>query len=380
MSKKKVVIVGPAYPYRGGQALVEAYLHSSLTNLEYDVQTISYKLLYPSIFFPGTTQFEQSEFIPFEHNDKIERRLNSINPFNWLKTAKHINSLKPDILIIVWWMPFFGPALSTIARSVKKKSKSKIVFLIENYVSHEKRWFDKFMTKYTLKYADHFIAQSKYTGKQVVPDFPNAKVHQTTLSVFDCYDFHQYDKPSAREFLNIKESKVILFFGLIRQYKGLDKLIVAFKKVLQEVSDIRLMIVGEAYDKIEKYTDLIKSEDLDSQITLVNQYIPNEKIEPYYKAADFVCLPYNSATQSGIVMMAYGFRRPVIVTDVGGLPELVIENETGFVLENNEPALLANGIIKAYDSDSVDFESNIENYVHQLGYVNMKAIFDEVEQ
>ena len=203
LHKNKIVLVGPAYPYRGGQALVEAYLYNVLSNLGYSCDTVSYKLLYPSIFFPGTTQFDESGLIPFEHNNKIKRIINSINPFTWLKAASEIKKLNPDLVIIVWWMPFFGPALSTIARLIKKNKNTKVVFLVENYISHEERWFDALSSKFTLKYADAFISQSKFITEQITADFPNKPIHQTTLSIFDCFDLGNYNKQSAREFLGI---------------------------------------------------------------------------------------------------------------------------------------------------------------------------------
>jgi glycosyltransferase involved in cell wall biosynthesis len=370
--KKNIVLVGPAYPYRGGQALVEAYMYNALSNLGYDCNTISYKLLYPSLFFPGTTQLDESEVIPFEHTSKIKRIINSINPFTWLKAASEIKKLNPDLVIIVWWMPFFGPALSTIARLVKKNKNTKVIFLVENYVSHEKRWFDSFSTKYTFRFADAFICQSKYINEQISADFKNKPIHQTTLSIYDCYDLNKYNKQSAREFLGIKTDNVILFFGLIRAYKGLDKLIIAFKEILKLQPSTTLLIVGECYEDIKKYTDLIDKLELKDKIILVDHFIPNEKIEPYFKAADLSCLPYNSGTQSGILMMAYGFKIPVVVTDVGGVAELVIENETGKIIADNSLKNLVNGLHHILATkNTINYAQNIENYTKGLGYVNL---------
>ena len=369
---KNVVLVGPAYPYRGGQALVEAYMYNALSNLGYNCNTISYKLLYPSIFFPGTTQFDESEVIPFEHTSKIKRIINSINPFTWLKAAREIRKLNPDMVVIVWWMPFFGPALSTIARLIKRNNKTKVVFLVENYVSHEERWFDALSTKLTLKYADAFICQSKYINEQISKDFDGKLIHQTTLSIYDCYDLNKYDKQSARDFLGIKTENVLLFFGLIREYKGLDKLIVAFVDILKKTPSTTLLIVGECYEDINKYTSLIKELGIEDKVILKDSFIPNEKIEPYFKAADLSCLPYNSGTQSGILMMAYGFKIPVLVADVGGVAELVVEGETGRVIADNSLANLVNGVDQILSTkETVDYASNIENYTKGQGYKHL---------
>ena len=378
---QKIVIVSPAYPYRGGQALVEAYMYNTFTNLGYDCNTISYKLLYPSVFFPGTTQFDESKVIPFEHTSRIKRIINSINPFTWYKAAKEIRKIDPEIVIIVWWMPFFGPALSTIARLIKKSKKTKVVFLVENYISHEKRWFDSLSTKLSLKYADAFICQSKYIHEQITKDFVGKPIHQTTLSIYDCYDLNRYNKKSAREFLGIKTDNVILFFGLIRAYKGLDKLIVAFKEILKTRPDTTLLIVGECYENIKKYTDLIEQMGLRDKTILINNFIPNEKIEPYFKAADLSCLPYNSGTQSGILMMAYGFKIPVVVTDVGGVAELVVNEETGIIIPDNGLDNLVRGINQILtNKQTINYSNNIQNFTKGLGYSSLGTFVQSVLQ
>lgn len=364
----KAIIVGPAYPYRGGQALVEAYLYNTLSTNGFDVQTISYSLLYPSIFFPGTTQFDESKFIPFEHQSKIKRLINSINPFTWFKAAKHICQANPDIIIIVWWMPFFGPALATIVKLVKKNCNAKIVFLVENYVSHEKRWFDSFATKHTLKYADAFICQSQYIYDQISKNFTNKAIKQTTLSIYDCYDLNRYDKSTAKQFLNINTDQVILFFGLIRPYKGLDKLLYAFKKLLQYKPSTSLLIVGECYEDINKYHSIIDNLQLKDHIQMHNAFIPNENIEPYFKAADLCCLPYNSGTQSGILMMAYGFKIPVVATNTGGITELIDQHSTGIIVENNSEEILVEGLLRILNDSSTNYAANINQRNKSLGY------------
>jgi glycosyltransferase involved in cell wall biosynthesis len=376
----KICIVGPAYPYRGGQALVEAYLHHTITQLGYDTKTISYTLLYPSIFFPGTTQFDSSSFIPFEHKNKIHRIINSINPFTWRKAFLTLKKEQPDVVIFVWWMPFFGPALGYIARKIKKNLKStKITFLVENYISHENRWFDRFFTKKTLKWADSFISQSSYIKEQIQQDFPNAPIYQTTLSIFDCYDLENYSKQSAREFLGIKTEHVILFFGLIRPYKGLDRLIETFAQLLKDNPDTSLLIVGENYESMEKYQDLIARYNLKNNVLLFNKFIPNEEVEPYFKAADVVVMPYYSGTQSGILMMAYGFKIPVVVTDVGGIAELVVPNKTGIVVQNNEVKNLLPAINQILNTkNAVSYSDMIKTHTHNLGYVNLGSILERV--
>lgn len=376
--KKKIVIVSPAFPYRGGQALVESYLFNALEKFGYDCQTVSFTLLYPSVFFPGTSQYEKSGFVAFPHSDKIKRLINSVNPVSWMRTAKFIKDQRPDAVVFVWWMPFFGPAYFSIIKLLKLIYKTKIIFLMENFISHENRWFDKFFAKLTVRNADAFICQSGYVNEQLSKAYAGKPVYQTTLSLYDCYDLKKFDKSSAKTFLDIKTKYVVLFFGLIRAYKGLDRLIEAFPLVLKSHPDTTLLIAGENYENFGKYQAMINSSGVDVKIKLHIKYIPNEEMEPYFKAADVVCLPYYSATQSGIVMLAYGFRKPVMVTDTGGLKELVVEGKTGTVIHDNNPVLIAEGVERILQSDNVQYEKDIDDYVQQLGYKNLEAIFRKI--
>ncbi len=376
MPQKKIVLVGPAYPYRGGQPLVEAYLFHMLTTLGYDCSTVSYKLLYPSVFFPGTTQYDKSQMAPYEHKDKIKFIINSINPFTWFKAAREIKKQKPDGVIFVWWMPFFGPCLGTIARLIKKRTK--VFFLVENYVSHEKRWFDHAVTKQTLKIADAFISESKYITDQITAAF-DKPIYQATLPIFDYYDLKRYTKETAKDFLNIRTKQVVLFFGLIRPYKGLDKLIVAFKELLKTEPDTTLLIAGECYEDEKKYTDLIAEQGLIDKTIFINKFIPNEDVEPYFKAADLICLPYQSGTQSAILMLAYAFKLPVVVTNVGGLAELMEDEKTGKVIKDNSKENLVAGISEIlHNKGVINYPENIQNLVHKMGYSNMGSFIDKV--
>lgn len=380
MKTKKIIILGPAYPYRGGQALVEAYLHNAITQLGYDTSTISYKLLYPSVFFPGTSQYDKSTLIPFKHNDKIKRLLNSVNPVTWLTTYKHIKKEKPDAVIFVWWMPFFGPALGYIARKIHNSMKNtRIIFLVENYISHENRWFDRFFTKKTLKYADFFISESTYITEQILIDFPEKKVYQTTLSVYDCYDQKRFTRETAKKELHIATENVVLFFGMIRPYKGLDKLLETF--VAMNNSNTTLLIVGESYENFEKYQRLIDEYNIRNSVVVINKFIDNEDVELYFKAADVVVLPYYSGTQSGILMLAYGFGIPVVATNVGGVAELVVANKTGIIVPDNNVNNLKPAIEKILETkNTISYSDEIRKLTHNLGYANLKSMFEDCFQ
>lgn len=376
---KKIVIIGPAYPYRGGQALVEAHLFSLLTQLGYDCLTLSYSLLYPAIFFPGSTQYDRSDKVYYEHSNKILRLINSINPFSWLRTAAKLLKIKPDVVVIVWWMPFFGPALSTIAYLAKKFGGIKVVFLIENYLSHEQRWFNKLFAHMALNLGDAFIAQSKFMAKRIAEDYPAKEIFVTTLPVFDCFNNKLFSKESARKHLGITTKNVVLFFGYIRPYKGLEGLLRAFGEVVVTHPDTTLLIVGESYEKWEKYQAIIEEVGIEQHCKIVLQYVANEEVEPYYKAADLTCLPYDSASQSGIVMVSYAFGRPVVVTDVGGLPEFVRPEKTGMVVQPGNVRELAMGINQVLNLNTTeDFEQNIADLNRELGYSNLKKVFQNI--
>ena len=352
--------------------MVEGHLFTTLTHAGHDVNTFSFKRMYPSLLFPGKTQYDESETVFFDHREKIHRTIDSIDPISWSRTAKAMIDKKPDMVIFVWWMPFFGPCYRAIAKRIKKNTHAKIVFLIENHISHEARWFDRSESRKTLKLADHFICQSQYTADSVALDHPNTPVWRTTLSVFDCYDLKRFDKESARKELDISSKYVVLFFGLIRKYKGLDRFIQAMPKIFEQEPDTSGLIVGEAYEDVAPYQQLIGRLGLQDKLTMVNAFIPNEKIEPYFKAADVVCLPYRSATQSGITMIAYGMRRPVVVTDVGGLKELVVPGRTGEVVPKDDEQALVDGVVKILrDGASVDHAEHIENLSSELGYLEL---------
>ena len=373
---KKIVLIGPAYPYRGGQSLVEAHLYHTLSELGHDVRTVTFTTLYPKIFFPGTTQYDDSGVVFYDHRARIERLLSSVNPLTWVRAARRLRTLQPDLVLFVWWMPFFGPCYSTLARLTKRWTRARIGFLVENYISHENRWFDRYWSRVTLDRADGFVCQSGFVEQQIKAVHAQP-VYRTTLSVYDCYDLERHTAASARQSLGLPErAPVVLFFGLIRPYKGLERLVAAFPKIVEAVPEARLLIVGEAYEDAGKYTDQIATLGLSERTTFVDRFIPNEDIERYFKAADVVCLPYHSASQSGILMMAYGFRKPVIVTDVGGLRELVEEGKTGHVMPDNAPETVAQTVVNVLRSDT-DYAAHIGGLAQSLGY---RSLGDIVEQ
>lgn len=378
--KKKIVIVGPAYPYRGGNALFVAHLYEALSK-SFDVEVINFTRLYPQLLFPGTRQEDVSK-IPIKVHPST-RLIDSINPLSWIKTIKYISSINPDLIAFIWYQPFFGFSIGTIARVLHNKFKNRIIFITENIISHESMFYDKILTMYTLKAADKFLVLSDVVEKGIKQLFPDKKIFRSSLPIYDCYGFDSsLSKSDARKKLGIEDDKkVLLFFGYIRPYKGLMHLINAMPILLKEDEKYFLLIVGEFYEGKDKYFERIKELNLNKNVLIIDEFVPNEEVGIYYSASDVVVLPYNSATQSGILNIAYGFKKPVVVTNVGGLPELVEDGKTGFIVEPQNPQSLAEGIKKFFNASNFeDFSRNIETFIRKNSFMSIERVFEEILQ
>ncbi len=381
--KKKIILIGPAYPYRGGNALFVAHAYDALKD-QFDIKIYNYKLLYPSFLFPGTSQFDKSNVqvkqVP------SERVVNSINPINWIKVAEKLKKENADLIIFDWWHPFFGFCHGAISCLIRKRYKKKILFITENVVSHEDNFIDKFLTKFGLRNASKFLTLSSIVEKDVEQYGKGKKVYRSELPVYNCYQQKSdFNKSKGKEKLGFSDDSIILlFFGYIRKYKGLDILIEAFPKILKNNPAARLLIVGEFYDKQETYLNQIDKLEIKDKVKVINQFVPNEDVAKYYEVSDLVILPYRSATQSGILNVAYGFYKPVVVSDVGGLAEFVDEGKTGYVVNPDSPDAIAEGVKKFFKmKDKTDFadkinELNQRNQFNQLPEV-IKIIIDESE-
>ena len=376
--KKKIILIGPAYPYRGGNALFVTNTYESLKN-HFEIKIYNYKLLYPSFLFPGTTQFDKSKEQVFKVPS--ERVVNSINPFNWFKVAGLLKKENADLVVFDWWHPFFGFCHGVISFLIRNKYKNKILFITENVVSHEANAIDKFLTRIGLNFASKFLALSGIVEKEVLQFSKGKKVYRSELPVYDCYkQAESLDLKKLKQELGFSEdSLVLLFFGYVRKYKGLDILIEAFPKILSANPNARLLIVGEFYDDPKDYIDLIKKLEIENKVKVINQFVPNEDVAKYYQAADIVILPYRSATQSGILNVAYGFYKPVIVTDVGGLAEFVDEGKTGFVVAPNSPDAIADGVQKfLLVKVKADFIIHINERNRKNSFNQLPEVFREI--
>ena len=375
---KKIILIGPAYPYRGGNALFVTYTYESLKS-HFDTKIYNYKLLYPSFLFPGTTQFDKSKEQVFQVPS--ERVINSINPFNWIKSARLIKKENADLVVFDWWHPFFGFCHGVISFLIRKKYNKKILFITENVVSHEANAIDKLLTRIGLKFASKFLALSGIVEKEVLQYSKEKKVYRSELPVYDCYKRTEMKdiKKLKQEFGFEDDTLVLLFFGYVRKYKGLDILIEAFPKILSTNPKAKLLIVGEFYDDPKEYIELIKKLGIEERVKVINQFVPNEDVGKYYQVSDVVILPYRSATQSGILNVAYGLNKPVIVTDVGGLAEFVDEGKTGFVVKPNSPDAIMEGVNKFLNTrNKVDFTFYIQERNRKNSFNQLPEVFDKI--
>lgn len=376
--KKKIILIGPAYPYRGGNALFVTHTYEALKN-HFEVKIYNYKLLYPSFLFPGTTQFDKSKEQVFQVSS--ERVVNSINPFNWIKVAGLLKKENADLVVFDWWHPFFGFCHGAISFLIRKKYKNKILFITENVVSHEANTIDKFLTRIGLNYASKFLVLSGIVEKEVQLYSKGKKVYRSELPVYDCYK-----KDEVRDIEKLKkelgfaeDSLVLLFFGYVRKYKGLDLLIKSLPEILSTIPEAKLLIVGEFYDDPKDYFELIKKLKIEEHVKVVNQFVPNEEVGKFYQCADVVILPYRSATQSGILNVAYGFNKPVVVTNVGGLAEFVDEGKTGFIVEPNSPDAIADGVKKfLIAKEKTDFAQYILERKSKNSFNRLPEVFEKI--
>ena len=345
--KQKVIIIGPAYPLRGGIANFNEALCRQMSKEGFDVKIISFSLQYPGFLFPGKTQYDTGKG---PDDIRIETRINSINPLNWFKISGQIKRERPDFVIIRYWLPIMGPCLGTIARRVKKGTGIKVIAITDNVIPHEKRPGDNWFTTYFVKSCDGFIAMSKAVLQDLSRFTSNEKKIFLPHPIYDIFG-QKIDKQAARAKLGLPASgPCILFFGFIRKYKGLDLLLQAMGDERIKKIGLRLIVAGEFYDDPAPYQELITREKIEDAVILRTEYIPSEEVRYYFCAADMVVQPYRTATQSGVTQIAYHFERPMLVTNVGGLPECVPDKRVGYVTEINSTAI-ADAIVDFYSNN-----------------------------
>lgn len=362
----KVCIIGTAWPYRGGLAAMNERLAQEFETMGHEVEIVTFTLQYPSILFPGKSQFDDRPKPPF----KITRRINAVNPLNWIAVGRSIAKSAPDLVVIKYWLPFMGPCFGTILRMIRKNGKTKVVSILDNLIPHEKRPMDMRFSRYFVKAVDGFITLSKSVLADI-NEFDQQKPRKfSPHPVYDSFGSIS-SKTEARQRLKLNEhDKYILFFGFIRDYKGLDLLLEAMADPRIKEAGIRLVVAGEYYANEEKYTSRIKELGIADQLELFTQFIPDNEIAHYFNAADCVVQPYKTATQSGVTQIAYHFEKPMIVTNVGGLPEIVPNGEVGYVCEVNKTSL-ADAILEFYTGDPDRFAPAIREKKKEYAWETM---------
>jgi glycosyltransferase involved in cell wall biosynthesis len=359
----RIAYLSTFYPFRGGIAQFNASLFRELEK-KHEILAFTFTRQYPDVFFPGKTQYVTND----ENADPIKsiQTLDSINPFTYYYTARQIKAFNPDLLVMKYWMSFFGPSLGTVAKLMPEQTR--VVTILDNVISHEKRFFDSAFTRYFLKHNDGFIAMSETVKNDLVSLKPDATYIKKEHPLYD--HFGKKANPSeSRRRLNLSpEKKTLLFFGFIRDYKGLDVLIKAFD-LLDD--SYQLVIAGETYGSFVKYRQLIDSIRNKDHVHVFNDYITDDQVPVFFSAADVCVLPYKSATQSGITSIAYHFDMPIIATDVGGLRESIHNQSTGIIVNHPEPEPIALAIKEYFAGRlSSKFISNIQKIKEELSWKN----------
>jgi glycosyltransferase involved in cell wall biosynthesis len=369
----KVIIIGPAWPLRGGLASFDQRLCKAFLEEGHDCTIYSFSLQYPGLLFPGTTQYSTD---PPPEGIKIHSIINSISPLNWLRTGRRLNKESPDLIVVRYWIPFMGPALGTILRQVKKNRKTKIIAITDNVLPHEKRPGDKVFTKYFLQPCDAFVTMSDAVMEDLRLFEKNKPAKRVIHPLYDKFG-EIISKAEARKFLNERKNwhfgaddKIILFFGFIRKYKGLDILLRAMADPAIRDSGIRLLIAGEYYEDRTAYQQLINELNIGDLLILNTDFIPDTEVQYYVCAADAVIQPYRHATQSGVTPLAYHFEKPMIVSNVGSFAEHVHHEKTGLVTEP-EPAPLASAILRFYELGGEFFIPHLRSEKKKYSWKNL---------
>lgn len=375
----KIIIIGTAFPFKGGLASFNERLAYALQEQGHEVEIVTFTLQYPGFLFPGKSQFSSEAAPP---RLTIRQSINSVNPLSWLSTGNFLKKEKADLILIKFWLPFMGPAFGKVLRGAKGNKHTKVISILDNVIPHEKRPGDTTFTKYFLKPVDGFISMSH----EVMADLRTFEKSKPALfsphPVYDNYG-DVLDKSIARKQLGLNENgRYLLFFGYIRKYKGLDILLEAMADERIKQENIKLIVAGEYYGDKEYYDSIIEKLGIQDRLHLFTDFIPNDEVKNYFSASDVVVQPYRTATQSGISQIAYHFEKPMIVTNVGGLPEIVPDNKVGFVTEVDKTAI-ADAIIRFYkENKEADFSENIKEEKKKYSWTyftdNIQKLFGQI--
>ena len=367
----KIVILGTSWPYRGGGiATYNERLARQFMAEGHEVEILTFTLQYPDFLFPGKTQYSDE---PAPTDLKITRVMNSVNPFSWWKTARLLRRIKPDLMVVKFWIPLMAPCLGTIARLARRQG-IRVVSILDNVIPHEPHFWDKWLIRYFVRSIDHFVAMSDSVKRDCERFLPRTTKARVMLCPHPLYDNFGQPVPQAeaQQQLGLNpDYRYLLFFGFIRDYKGLDLLMHAFADPRLRHYRVKLIVAGEFYNNAEQYAQLEKQLGLKGEIVWHTQFIPNDQVRIYFSAADLIVQPYKTATQSGVTQVAYHFSKPMLVTNVGGLAEIVPHGKVGYVTPVDAKAVADALVDFCSDDNKLRFAQNIETEKKKYAWSRM---------
>lgn len=377
MDRKKMILVGTAYPYRGGLAVYNERLARSFQDEGYEVEIWTFTVQYPNFLFPGKTQFS-TEKAP--EGLTIHRKLNSVNPFNWLKVGRQLRKAHADLIVMRFWIPYMAPSHGFVARRARKNKKTKVVSILDNVVPHEKGFADRMLARYFMRSLDGGVAMSKSVLEDAKAIDANINVVYCPHPLYDNFG-EKVSREKALEYLQLDpQYRYMLFFGIIRDYKGLDLLLQAMGDERIKEMKVKLIVAGEFYNNAEQYHEMERQLVLSEHLVWHSEFVPDSEVKYYFNAADIVVQPYKSATQSGVTQIAYHFEKPMLVTDVGGLGEIVPDGVVGYVIPPN-PSTIADALVDFYvNSRATAFEKNMADEKKKYSWKRMVEALTSVVQ
>lgn len=373
----KITMIGPVYPYKTGLSYYVGLLYRQLVK-NHEVKLYSYSMQYPRFMYKKPQKDYEDDVVKV---DDVEFILNSANPFSWIKLAKRINKEKTELVIFQWLHPYFAPCYSVMERLLSKDIK--IVYNCHNALPHERFPMDKALTKFTLKAADLVIAHSNSDAAILSEMMPKQNVKVNPHPAYNFFKIKDMTKEEGREILKLSsDNKVLLFFGLVREYKGLKHLLNAMPDIIKKYPEVRLLIAGDFGGGKDAYDEMIKSLGIGDYIQIHDGHIPIPDVEKFFAACDLVVLPYESATQSGVIQASYGFEKPVLATNVGGLPDAVDNMKTGYIVEPLRPDLIASSVTDFFDNNRAEeFKQNVIDSAYKFSWERMeKCLLENLEK
>lgn len=369
--RKKIILIGPVYPYKGGISHYTGLMCRELAK-RHEVEMISYKMQYPKFLFHKEQRDYSNDSFKIEQAKYL---LHTANPFNIIKTARYIRRRRPDMVVIQWWHPYFAPCYFLLTRFMGKQN---VTFVCHNVFPHERFPMDRPLTKLTLNNGSHFIVHAREEAKELEKIKPHPDYVVTPHPTYNAFCFEGMSREQAREKLHIgPEERILLFFGYVREYKGLKYLLKAMPEICREDKKVKLWIVGEFGADREAYLKLIRDLGIEKHVQVQDSYTPDREVEKYFAAADLLALPYTSATQSGIVQIAYGFVKPVVVTNVGGLPDVVEDGSTGYIVEPEKPEAIAGAVTRFFrENQALRMRQNIEKEAYRFSWERMGEVIE----